>query len=125
MRVDGVPRQDTPEVTAMVARLRELATSARPQQPTPSLEPADIHRVDKYQAAGEAELRQFAEALEGVTRRLNSEIRLNIDDGTGRVVAQIVDRETHQVISQVPPQELLDIAARLNDLVGLLFDTEG
>ena len=125
MRVEGVLQHDTSEVAALAARLRELATSARPERPTPSLEAAESRRVDEYEAATDAELRQFAEALEGVMQRLNSEIRMDIDDDTGRVVAQIIDRETREVISQVPLQELLDIAARLNDLVGLLFDAEG
>jgi len=125
MRVEGVVQHDTSEVAALAARLRELATSARPERPTPSLEAAESRRVDDNEPATDAELRQFAEALEGVTQRLNSEIRMNVDDDTGRVVAQIIDRETREVIRQVPLQELLDIAARLNDLVGLLFDAEG
>ena len=125
MRVDGVFQQDTSEVAALAARLRELATSARPQLPTPTLEPADASRSEHYEAADTAELRQFAEALESVTQRLNSDVRLSFDDETGRVIATIIDRETREVIRQVPLQDLLDIAARLNDLVGLLFDAEG
>ena len=127
MRVDGVPRQDAPEAAALAARLRELATSARSQRPTPSSGPVDTRRIDtfEFEAASEAELRQFAEALDGVTQRLNSDIRFNVDGDTGRVIAHIIDRESREVIRQVPLQELLDIAARLNDLVGLLFDAEG
>jgi len=125
MRVDGVFQQETSEVAALAARLRELATSARPQLPTPTLEPADGRRSEHYEAADTAELRQFAEALESVTQRLNSDVRLSVDDETGRVVATIIDRKTREVIRQVPLQDLLDIAARLNDLVGLLFDAEG
>ena len=125
MRVEGVVQSDTSEVVALAARLRELATSARPERPTPSLESAESRQVDEYETATDVELRQFAEALEGVTQRLNREIRMDIDDDTGRVVAQIIDRETREVLRQVPLQELLDIATRLNDLVGLLFDAEG
>ena len=125
MRVEGVLQHDTSEVAALAARLRELATSARPERPTSSLEAAESRQVDEYEPATDAELRQFAEALEGVTQRLNRDIRMDVDDDTGRVVAQIIDRETREVLRQVPLQELLDIASRLNDLVGLLFDVEG
>ena len=125
MRVEGVLQHDTSEVAALAVRLRELATSARPERPTPSLESAESRLIDEDETATDAEVRQFAEALEDVTHRLNSEIRMDVDDKTGRVVAQIIDRETREVIRQIPLQELLDIAARLNDLVGLLFDAEG
>ena len=128
MRVDGVPRQDASKVVALVARLRELATSAQPERPTPRPAPIDQYRADQsdqQKTVSETELRQFAETLEGATQRLNSGIRLDIDEGTGRVIAQIIDRDTREVVRQIPSQELLDIAAHLNDLVGLLFDAEG
>jgi uncharacterized FlaG/YvyC family protein len=125
MRVEGVPQQDTTEVAAVAARLRELATSARLERPTLSPGNGKGRRIDTFETANETDLRRFAEALENVTRRLNSEVRLDVDDDTGRVIAQIIDRDSREIIRQVPPEELLHIAARLNDLVGLLFDAEG
>jgi len=50
-----------------------------------------------------------------------TETRLRIDEGTKRIVAQIVN-EDHEVIKQIPPEELLRIAARFRDLQGKLFD---
>ena len=84
-----------------------------------------VRQVDAFEPTNGSDLRQFAEALEDVTRRLNSDVQMDIDDDTGRVVAKIIDRDTREVIRQIPPEELLHIAARLNDLVGLLFDAEG
>jgi len=49
--------------------------------------------------------------------------RIRIDDGTKRIVAQILD-ENREVIKQIPPEDLLQIAARLRQLEGLLFDTD-
>jgi flagellar protein FlaG len=49
--------------------------------------------------------------------------RIRIDDGTKRIVAQILD-ENREVIKQIPPEDLLQIAARLRQLEGLLFDSD-
>ncbi|HOZ49600.1 MAG TPA: flagellar protein FlaG [Candidatus Hydrogenedentes bacterium] len=50
--------------------------------------------------------------------------RLSVDKPTGRIVAQIVD-VNHEIIKQIPPEELLKIAAKLRDLRGVLFDLNG
>jgi len=125
MRVESMSQQGTSEVAALAARLRELATSARPQRPTSDLGLAEALFAEQQEETTEPGLTQFADALDGVTERLDSDIRLRVDEPTGRVVAQIIDRGTGEVVRQVPLQELLDIAARINDLVGLLFDAEG
>ncbi len=49
--------------------------------------------------------------------------RIRIDDGTKRIVAQILD-ENREVIKQIPPEDLLQIAARLRQLEGLMFDSD-
>jgi uncharacterized FlaG/YvyC family protein len=50
-------------------------------------------------------------------------VSLRIDAATKRVVAQIVDEANH-VIKQIPPEELLKVAAKTRQLQGLLFDRE-
>lgn len=47
--------------------------------------------------------------------------RLRIDKLSNRIVAQMVN-ENNEVIKQIPPEELLRIAARFRDLQGILFD---
>jgi len=47
--------------------------------------------------------------------------RLRIDEASKRIIAQIVD-QNNQVIKQIPPEELLKIAARFRELSEKLFD---
>lgn len=47
--------------------------------------------------------------------------RLRMDEASNRVVVQILD-ETNHVIKQIPPEELLEIAARFRRFNGLIFD---
>ncbi len=69
-------------------------------------------------------VQHMAELLNGILESLSRKIRLRIDEQHDMVVAQIVDREKNEVIKQIPPQELLDIMSRLQELVGLLLDRE-
>lgn len=47
--------------------------------------------------------------------------RLYVDESTHQVVAQIVNAN-NEVIKQIPPEEMLKIAARFRILVGTIFD---
>lgn len=47
--------------------------------------------------------------------------RMRIDKESKRIITQIVD-QSNQVIKQIPPQELLQIAARFRQLEGVIFD---
>ncbi len=39
-----------------------------------------------------------------------------------RIMVQVIDTDTDKVIREIPPEEILDIVARLKQFVGLLVD---
>jgi flagellar protein FlaG len=45
-------------------------------------------------------------------------------EDTGQTVVRVVDKDTGKLIRQIPPQELLDLAAKLEDMMGMLFDKQ-
>ncbi|MFP4501631.1 MAG: flagellar protein FlaG [Candidatus Hydrogenedentota bacterium] len=59
--------------------------------------------------------------IERFTPRQLRDTRFRVDKATRRIVVQLID-DNNEIIKQVPPQELLDIAARFRRLRGLLFD---
>ncbi len=56
---------------------------------------------------------------------LPSGLRLRIFQPTGRVYAEVVDPESHEVVKTIPPIELLKVLARVHQQIGLLLDREG
>jgi len=55
------------------------------------------------------------------SRPRRSGTRLHVDPNVHRIVAEIVD-ENNEVIKQIPPEEMLRIAAKFRELTGLLFE---
>ena len=43
-----------------------------------------------------------------------------MDDSTGKTVIKVVDSSTHELIRQIPSEEMLEIARALDRLQGLL-----
>jgi flagellar protein FlaG len=56
-----------------------------------------------------------------VFQKAEPRLQIEIDPDLERVVVKIVRGETNEVIRQIPPQELLDLAKRLAPPKGLLF----
>jgi flagellar protein FlaG len=63
-----------------------------------------------------SQLRQVIEAASG--RRL----RFDVDDESKISYVKITDQATGDVIKQIPSQEVLDLHARLDELIGLFIN---
>lgn len=62
-------------------------------------------------------------AVEQINRRAkNSEAVFGIHEETNRVTIKIVDKETKEVIKEFPPEETLDMIAKVWELAGLMVD---
>lgn len=43
-------------------------------------------------------------------------------EGTGRTMVRITNRDTEEVIREIPVKQVLDLAAKIEEMVGILFD---
>ncbi|OSM06106.1 putative flagellin FlaG [Magnetofaba australis IT-1] len=66
------------------------------------------------------------QAVEQAQRAVNGFTRLqfSIEEETEDVVVRVVDRETDEVIRQIPSEEMVNFAKRMQDWDGLLFDAQ-
>ncbi len=51
-------------------------------------------------------------------------LQFSVHEETGRTVVRVVDKDTGELIRQIPPQELLELADKLGDMMGILFDKQ-
>lgn len=66
---------------------------------------------------------QIRKAVEALNKNLsNSEAIFGIHDATNRVIIKIVDKETREVIKELPPEKTLDMIAKVWELAGILVD---
>lgn len=72
-----------------------------------------------------------AEALEKAVRQINEnekvvqhEIRFNIDEDSGKTVIKVMNTETSEVIRQIPNEEALAFARKLNEGADLTLFSE-
>lgn len=54
-----------------------------------------------------------AEKPEGLARFMNRSLKLELDQDSGVIIAKIVDKDSGEVIKQVPPEQLIKLAQEL------------
>ncbi|MDH4581045.1 flagellar protein FlaG [Pseudomonas sp. BN415] len=84
--------------------------------------------VDQVQPQSEAEDREPVEAAASSIQEFVQSIRRNlnfdVDDSSGRVVVQVTDSESGEVIRQIPSEDALKLAESLSEMRSLLFKAE-
>ncbi len=78
---------------------------------------ADLQEKDQVQSE------ELLSQIKSLTEDGLYSVRFENDNEAGELIVKVVDRETDEVIRQIPPEELLDLTKRLNDLRGNIVDT--
>ncbi len=59
-----------------------------------------------------------------VSQVSTTKISFDIDEATGQSIIRVVNRETGDIIRQLPTEELLNLVSKMEQLRGLIFDQE-
>ncbi len=67
---------------------------------------------------------EIKKAVDKINEKMisHSEAIFGIHDKTNRVTIKIVDKETKEVIKELPPEKTLDMLARVWEMAGILVD---
>lgn len=108
LRLNTVEANRSPRPSSSV----QPPTQSTPPEEAKGLQPKDVNRKSLEDAAKTAN-----EAIQG----LRSDLKFTVDEETGINVVKFIDVNTKEVIRQIPAQEMLEIAKRLDELQGLLI----
>ncbi|MBN2010473.1 flagellar protein FlaG [candidate division KSB1 bacterium] len=77
---------------------------------------------DEHTALNENELNKTIEELNKHFQMFNTRLSFSFNDESDMAVIKIQDRNSGEVIKQVPPQEMLDSLSKISSIVGILID---
>ena len=90
-------------------------TTAKPDQPKKQAEAAEKGRQEISQ--------EFLGELEHDIQMIhNVGLQFSVHESTGRTMVRVVNKDTGNMIREIPPKEILDLAAKLDEMIGILFD---
>ncbi|MCM2678956.1 flagellar protein FlaG [Echinimonas agarilytica] len=122
------------EVVAALTGAQSNSTTGTAQHDLTASEIAEQKAVaasEKIQEAGQNAENLTPEQLEVVVQQLqdfvstlNRGIAFQVDDESGKDVIKVTNRDTGELVRQIPSEEVLLLAARLSEATGLLVNTE-
>jgi flagellar protein FlaG len=98
-----------------------------PSKPEPAKPQKTAQHEEKQ---GHAEAKQSKEVSEDLLRELtedlevihNVRLQFSRHEATGRTMVKIVDKNTDKLIREIPSKEVLNLAAKLDEMIGIIFD---
>lgn len=91
-----------------------------------------VEKIIHYPDATREGYKYNREDLEQAVKQSNSvlfkddnQFEFKVHEGTGRMMVKLINKETKEVIKEIPPEKILDLIANIWDLVGILVDERG
>ena len=89
-------------------------------------------REEAKQMEEKAETQKLKKQLQEITDQLNKEmnplntsIRFGFDDSIEELYVSVIDTSNDQVIRKIPSEEAMRLAAKMREIVGMIFDKKG
>ncbi len=70
------------------------------------------------------ELKETIEDMNKIVETVEENLSFKLHEKTDRLMTQVINIETREVIKEMPPEEMLDLAARIHRMVGIIIDEE-
>jgi hypothetical protein len=67
-------------------------------------------------------VKEVADAMSAYMASLGVELRFHVDDSTDRLQVEVRDPQTDKLIRKIPPDDILRLAAAIEETVGVLVD---
>lgn len=116
MRVEPITASVKREAPAVQARLpAEQATNPKNkevQQPVKRLDLPDLEEL-------------AADVLKNLNIMHNVDLQFSVHKASGKMMVTVVDESSGKVVREIPSREILELAARMDEMVGMIFDKKG
>jgi flagellar protein FlaG len=77
---------------------------------------------EKNEEKNEEKLREAVDKINKTAVIFDRSLRFQIHEATHRTMVSVVDVVNDKVIRQIPEKEVLDLVAKMQDYIGLIFD---
>jgi len=81
-----------------------------------------IQAAEKQETVSRDSLEGAVKTMSDFAKGQNRDLQFSIDDSTGRTLVKVVDSETDKVIRQIPSEEALALAKRMEDNLGGIIE---
>lgn len=100
----GKNRETAPEAT--------LKQDQKPKDPLRNVKEEDSR----------TKIERIAEAMDNYVKSIERDIDIQVHEATGNIIVKVISGEDGKVLREIPPEEMLNLAAKMEEMTGLLFN---
>lgn len=117
-------RKETEVSSGMQAEKRVVSDTAAVINPSyTSAAKSEDDKQNGADAQETANMNQIKRAVDEVNRKVkNNELIFGIHEATNRVTIKVIDKGTKEVLREFPPEQTLDMIAKVWELAGIMVD---
>ncbi len=105
-----------------VAGVSQAPVVERPAEALAPVKPVEsAPKSDDALQISRQDVEEMVEALKDLTETLQTKLNFSVDEGTNDIVVKVIDKDTDTVIRQFPPEAMLELQEKMQDLSGFLL----
>ena len=124
-------------ITPVIERLRNPGSSGAPKpavrgsadavQENDAIKPSpgDNNRVETENDNGKSSGEEVEKALVKVNelaKSLSRKLSFSYDDRIEKIIVKVMEGDSEKVIRQIPPEEMIRLSLRMDEIMGMLID---
>ncbi|WP_158736785.1 flagellar protein FlaG [Alteribacillus sp. YIM 98480] len=85
----------------------------------------EIQHAAKDHRAAMLDPKELQEQADGMNKMLEAsytDLKFNVHEDLDRIYVQVLERETEEIVREIPPEKFLDMVASMLEQVGILVD---
>ena len=74
------------------------------------------------QQTKQAKIERIAQAMDSYMQSIQKNLKIGIHQATGKIIVKVVSETDGKIIREIPSEELLDLAAKVEEMMGVLVN---
>ena len=103
--------RQVPETSRTKISIKETAPLDNPGEAS-----VKIHQIN------EAKTEKIAKTIKEYVNSVQTDLQIQVHQRTGDIMVKVISKNDGKVVREIPSEELLNLAAKMQDMMGILFD---
>jgi flagellar protein FlaG len=69
-----------------------------------------------------SKIENIAQALNQYVKSTQRDLKIQVHEATGNIIVKVLSKEDGKIIREIPPEKMLNLAAKMEEMTGILFN---
>jgi flagellar protein FlaG len=89
---------------------------------TDDIKSKESQSIQEFKDSMNEKIGRIAETMDSYVQSMQRDLKIQVHEKTGEIIVKVTSKESGKVIREIPSKELLDLAAKIEEMTGILFD---